>query len=185
MAGPPGPPGGRGLRGEPGIPGIDGSIGPRGDEGPKGEQGERGRGHRKIFAIHSFNSTVPHCPTDAQFLWEGFSLAYNSPRVEQALVNPGSCMRRFYLLKTLEDFRGPAGAYSNWNGAEDVVGSLERGEEVRDMAKVRKVVARCSVCETERSVLTVHSGSTHVPECPSGWGSWWTGFSYLSATVVS
>lgn len=167
------------------MSGMDGSVGARGDEGATGVRGERGEARTHVFATHSFNSTVPECPGATDLLWEGYSLAtsYNNPSLQQALANPNSCMRRFSMLMTFADLDDNVGSSSYWNGAEDVVGSWERGEAVSDQTKIRSALARCSVCELQRSLLTVHSGSTHVPECPPGWGGLWTGFSYLTASV--
>ena len=181
-----GPPGGRGLRGEPGPPGIDGSIGPRGDEGEKGERGEQGRAHTNVFTVHSFSSSVPTCPEGARLLWAGYSLVsnYNNRGFQQALDNPSSCSPRFSLLATLEDLDGPEAGdgSSSWYRGGQKIGE-PRGKGTRDLAKVRSAVARCGVCEIERSLLTVHSESTQVPECPSGWKSLWTGFTYMMASV--
>ncbi len=69
---------------------------------------------------------------------------------------------------------------SRWYAANDVesLSSSDEGE-----SKYRKMVSRCSVCEVERTLLAVHSGSTHNPECPPRWNTLWSGFSYISASV--
>lgn len=38
---------------------------------------------------------------------------------------------------------------------------------------------RCSVCETTFNVIAVHSQTTLIPECPGGWESLWTGYSFV------
>ena len=57
------------------------------------------------------------------------------------------------------------------------------GDSALDEASAKKLVSRCSVCEVEGSVLTRHSMTTELPECPEGWESMWTGFTYQSLSV--
>lgn len=38
---------------------------------------------------------------------------------------------------------------------------------------------RCSVCEMTSNVLAVHSQTTLIPQCPQGWESLWTGYSFV------
>lgn len=52
-----------------------------------------------------------------------------------------------------------------------------------DLELVQSAVARCSVCQLEGTLLTVHSESSHDPECPAGWGDLWTGFTYTLGVV--
>jgi hypothetical protein len=52
-----------------------------------------------------------------------------------------------------------------------------------DETTAKKMVSRCSICEVEGSVLTRHSMTTELPECPEGWESLWTGFTYQSLSV--
>lgn len=41
------------------------------------------------------------------------------------------------------------------------------------------VAHRCTVCEAPTRVITVHSQSVQVPDCPDGWDPLWRGFSFL------
>lgn len=175
MDGTPGKPGGRGLHGATGADGVNGGPGPRGEEGQRGKQGAQGNGGSEVFVLHSFNSSVPQCPATARMLWEGFSLG------SAFFKNSGSCMRRFSLLQTLANLGGHGSTESVWHAAVDVEG-VEDGRKV-DEETAKKMVARCSVCEMERSLLTLHSGSTQLPQCPEGWESMWTGFTYITSTV--
>lgn len=45
-------------------------------------------------------------------------------------------------------------------------------------------ISRCSVCETTSNVIAVHSQTTQTPQCPRGWESLWTGFSFVMQTGV-
>lgn len=38
---------------------------------------------------------------------------------------------------------------------------------------------RCSVCEITSNVIAVHSQTTLTPQCPQGWESLWTGYSFI------
>lgn len=38
---------------------------------------------------------------------------------------------------------------------------------------------RCSVCETTSNVIAIHSQTTLIPNCPRGWESLWTGYSFV------
>ena len=177
--GAPGKPGERGHQGVTGADGVNGAPGPRGEEGPRGKQGVQGNGRSEVFVLHSYNRTTPRCPVTTHVLWEGFSLASSYP--DRAISSSSSfCMRRFSLLQTLANL-GQGSTNSVWHGAWDAEGAVSG--KVLDEGAAKKVVARCSVCETERSLLTVHSGSTQLPQCPQGWESVWTGFSYITAGV--
>ena len=180
----PGVPGERGHRGEPGIPGTDGTPGPRGEEGPRGKQGDSGRRNSQIFAFHSFNTTIPDCPDHTYSLWEGYSLISSGGKT-QSLSKPGSCMRRFTFMKTSSDGE-TATTESQWHAADDVMEEMAGDEDGTKHSRellYRKLVSRCSVCEVERTLLTIHSATSDLPECPPKWEGLWSGFSYYSKYV--
>ena len=153
-----------------GIPGA------RGEEGPRGKQGPQGNGSTEVFVLHSFNSTIPQCPQTAHMLWEGFGLT------DKAISDSGSCMRRFSEFQKLDNLgSGGDGTRTLWYAASGVDG-VQDGREL-DVPTARKMAARCSVCEVERSLLTVHSGSTRLPQCPQGWESVWSGFTQVTSNV--
>lgn len=180
MAGASGIEGERGPQGEHGEPGMDGTPGPRGEEGPTGNQGERGHGHSEIFVLHSTSRTVPECPSPSRVLWAGYSRFSH----EQQLYTTDSCMQRFSILKSLNSLGG--NTWSRWLAAEDMQPVEDGGGYLRlDSAQAKEMVSRCSVCEMEGTLLTMHSGSTRLPQCPPGWESLWAGFTSLSSTVSS
>lgn len=37
---------------------------------------------------------------------------------------------------------------------------------------------RCSVCQSTANTIAIHSQTTQTPECPQGWFSLWTGYSF-------
>lgn len=43
-------------------------------------------------------------------------------------------------------------------------------------------ISRCTVCEAPTQSLAIHSQSQEIPQCPGGWRSLWTGYSF---TMVS
>ena len=189
--GPAGPPGEtiEGLAGPPGLKGAKGDAGTKGDKGhvgvagAKGEPGDRGQAgppghaHSSVFTIHSFNSSIPTCPSPSRPLWAGFSLG-NAPTgypVSTDFSTTSNCLRQYVdRLKTFSTF-SDTDSPMFWHAAEDVAPDNGRQRE--------ELVARCSVCEVERTLLTVHSQSTQLPDCPSGWSSLWAGFSYAQSAV--
>lgn len=50
--------------------------------------------------------------------------------------------------------------------------------------RIQHFISHCSVCETSFNVLAVHSLSTQVPNCPLGWSSLWTGYSFVGREGV-
>ena len=46
-------------------------------------------------------------------------------------------------------------------------------------------VSRCSVCSVPGTVVTVHSQTSSLAECPNTWSSLWSGYSFISADMVS
>uniref|UniRef100_A0AAR2LEN1 Collagen IV NC1 domain-containing protein n=1 Tax=Pygocentrus nattereri TaxID=42514 RepID=A0AAR2LEN1_PYGNA len=42
--------------------------------------------------------------------------------------------------------------------------------------------ARCSVCESSTNTIAIHSQTTQTPQCPQGWLSLWTGYSFAMQT---
>ncbi|CAH1802950.1 unnamed protein product, partial [Owenia fusiformis] len=49
--------------------------------------------------------------------------------------------------------------------------------------EITKHISRCSVCQSPGPLLTVHSQSEDVPQCPSGWSEMWTGYSFVMHAV--
>ncbi len=154
-----------GEKGELGASGNDGDIGPP------------GRAHTTVFAIHSFSSTVPTCPSESRPLWVGYSLGPSTsgyPAVS-GLATPSNCLRQFAQVMTLSNLHYHTQPTTYWHGAEDV--------DPAGGQKGAELVGRCSICELERTLLTLHSQTTQLPVCPSGWSSLWEGFSYVTTAV--
>ena len=162
----------RGIKGERGVagePGYDGLPGHAGEVGRPGRNGRNGHGHSELITIHSQSSDVPSCPSNSLLLWDGYS--YEGGSLSSS--SSSSCLPQFGFLRSSDS------SYSRWKAA-----STDDKEEVHgDEGTAKQMVSRCSVCEVEGSVLTRHSLTTVLPECPDGWESMWTGFSYHNLNV--
>lgn len=122
----------------------------------------------EVIAVHSRSSIVPQCPGNAILLWDGYSVAQNNfgftgmPNV----VRSGSCLRQFTKL-----------TWFSWLAKQNT--NQEKVEySVED-------VSRCSVCEVSGSILTLHSQTTSVPECPETWSNLWAGYSYTDSVCIA
>ncbi|KAM7398716.1 hypothetical protein PAMP_018035 [Pampus punctatissimus] len=49
---------------------------------------------------------------------------------------------------------------------------------------LRNYISRCTVCEARANVIAVHSQTSSLPDCPSGWDSLWPGYSFVMETGV-
>ena len=152
----------KGDSGEPGERGIDGTLGREGEQGPRGIQGMPGTGVTEVIAVHSRSSSVPQCPDGSNLLWDGYSFV----RFISDMARSGSCLRQF-LPSGFKD----RGKFS-WLLSKQDVNEDKVQYGVAD-------VSRCSVCEVTGSILTLHSQTTSVPECPETWSSVWAGYSYI------
>ena len=172
-----GAPGEKGAKGSQGESGYNGVAGKPGQPGSPGKHGHDGRGRSEIIAIHSYSRNVPRCPENSHRLWKGYSLG------GQALndrSSTGTCLQRF---STLSRERMSAGYYYSlkwmFAGRSFEDNMLQEGENF-EPKKAEKFVSRCSVCEVQGNILTLHSQTTMVPECPDTWHSMWSGYSYLN-----
>ena len=168
-----GQPGERGLKGERGTagrPGYDGRPGSPGDPGPPGRDGKNRHRRSELLTIHSHSTKVPTCPPNSHQLWDGYSY-------EGSHTSSSSCLPQFGALRSLHSIR------SNWKAIIMEGSNTLREVSHMDEAEARKLVSRCAVCEVESSVLTHHSLTTKLPECPEGWESLWVGFTFTKLDV--
>jgi integrin beta 8 len=49
---------------------------------------------------------------------------------------------------------------------------------------IRPYISKCIVCETPTQVLAMHSQTHQLPNCPRGWDSMWTGYSFVMHTAA-
>ena len=48
---------------------------------------------------------------------------------------------------------------------------------------VAPFISRCSVCETQAMHVAMHSQDTSIPDCPLGWSSMWSGYSFMMVII--
>ncbi|XP_063691823.1 collagen alpha-2(IV) chain-like [Bolinopsis microptera] len=135
-------------------------------------------GYGKIFAMHLQSNETPVCPVGTFKLWVGYSLvkAFDGSGYID-LSDPGSCMRKFdpvpHVLCRGRKCRLRGNNWKStwlWNRNPH-----NRNGEI--------MASRCSVCESAKTLLVVHSQNETVPDCPMGYTSqhFWSGFSFISA----
>lgn len=171
-----------GLVGAPGVDGRPGSSGPRGEPGrdclhaPDYYSGI-------LLVKHSQSSDLPRCDDGHAELWNGYSLLYvdgNDYPANQDLGSPGSCVRRFSTLPALTCGVNNVCNYASrndrtfWLSTTAPIPMMPVGER-----EMEKYISRCVVCEIPQNVITLHSQTTQVPDCPYGWEGLWQGYSFL------
>uniref|UniRef100_A0A3B4V3V9 Collagen IV NC1 domain-containing protein n=1 Tax=Seriola dumerili TaxID=41447 RepID=A0A3B4V3V9_SERDU len=188
--GPPGPPGFKGASGAPGIPGFPGQKGERGRKGPPGLPGGGGPHYVDSFLIarHSQSIRVPDCPPGSSLIYSGYSLLFikgNDKAHGQDLGTMGSCLARFstmpFLFCDTETTCRYASRndYSYWLSTDT---PMPNNMVSITGEKLASYISRCAVCETTSNVIAFHSQTILIPQCPKGWESLWTGYSFVMQT---
>ncbi len=147
-----------------------------------------------VLVRHSQTTTVPTCPSGWTELWNGYSFmsaflhaGYEAP---QSLGNSGSCLKEFRPVPHMEC--GGDGGYTNrcdyaTDGDYSMWLSTRTTDEgpvtgtAPEFTDVKERISRCVVCYKRAPVLVMHSQTTTVPTCPSGWTELWNGYSLMSA----
>jgi len=178
----PGRAGSRGDNGRDGSPGSPGNSGAKGYPGFPGETFDTGY----LVVRHSQDDQVPNCPIGTAQLWSGYSflnMEGNEKSQGQDLGSTGSCLMQFSIMPFLFcDFNSVChfaerNSLSYWLSTNQPLPMMPvSGNELRPY------ISRCSVCEAERSVIAIHSQDEDIPECPSGWGGLWVGYSFIMHT---
>ena len=70
-------------------------------------------------------------------------------------------------------------ATSYWLAANQSMSSEPVGED-----RVDPFIGRCSVCLAPAPLITLHSQTGLVPDCPAGWRKLWTGFSFVMVRIL-
>lgn len=188
-----GPQGMKGQKGEVGPPGADGRQGNNGADGQPGGQGPAGPPGTpfNLITLHSQTNSTPACPAGTVRLWTGYSLGFTDGDGfghGQDLGKPGSCVRRFNTIPFMmcRGRKGNGRCHYSFR-SEKTYWLSTAANEIDDqipMDQNENYVSRCSVCEISSAVLTVHSQSTSIPNCPSSWTSLWTGYSFLMVSYT-
>lgn len=136
---------------------------------------------------HSQSTEVPRCDDGQTQLWDGYSLLYvdgNDYPHNQDLGSPGSCVRRFSTLPALSCGVNNVCNYASRN---DRTFWLSTTAPIPMMPvadrEMEKYISRCVVCEIPQNVITLHSQTTQVPDCPQGWYGLWIGYSFLMVCI--
>lgn len=48
---------------------------------------------------------------------------------------------------------------------------------------IEKHISRCTVCESPANAMAVHSQTSEEPDCPSGWSTLWSGYSFAMVST--
>uniref|UniRef100_A0A3Q3SQ84 Collagen IV NC1 domain-containing protein n=1 Tax=Mastacembelus armatus TaxID=205130 RepID=A0A3Q3SQ84_9TELE len=194
--GPIGNPGLKGDQGDRGFPGLHGATGARGTVGIKGIRGPPGpceetrKGGSFLFTKHSQRHLIPECPTGSERVYSGYSLLFingNNRAHGQDLGTLGSCLPHFstmpFLFCNTEHTCRYASRndYSYWLSTDT---PLPDGVPFISEQGLKDYISRCTVCEATANVIAIHSQTTFIPDCPSGWDSLWSGYSFVMETGV-
>lgn len=180
----PGDPGLPGLPGPPGVPGIKGESGAKGTTGPSGGDYLNGI----LLVRHSQSLEVPGCPQGMNKIWDGFSLLYiegNEKSHNQDLGAGGSCLRKFSTMPFLFcDFNSVCNYASRndksyWLSTNAPLPMMPVADDL-----IRPYISRCSVCESPANVISIHSQTIDIPNCPGGWTTLWIGYSFAMHTAA-
>uniref|UniRef100_A0A669CKU9 Collagen IV NC1 domain-containing protein n=1 Tax=Oreochromis niloticus TaxID=8128 RepID=A0A669CKU9_ORENI len=190
LNGPSGSQGPEGSDGPPGCKGQRGPNGPQGHKGPAGLPGRTGPTYADSFLIvrHSQSIHPPKCPHGTCFIYSGYSFLFINGYKRahgQDLGTTGSCLPHFstmpFLFCDTENTCRYASRndYSYWLSTDTPM-PMNMVSISGEMLK--SYISRCSVCETTSNVIAIHSQRTLIPECPRGWESLWTGYSFIMQT---
>ena len=186
----PGKEGAKGQPGLPGTPGPPGSPGRPGATGVKGSTGSPGGDFMTgiLLVKHSQADAVPECPVGMSKVWDGFSLMYiegNEKSHNQDLGAPGSCLGRFNTMPFLFcDFNNVCNYASRndksyWLSTNAPLPLVPVADN-----EIEPYISKCSVCEAPSHVIAVHSQSSEIPDCPSGWSTLWVGYSFAMVSIL-
>ncbi|CAL1267498.1 unnamed protein product [Larinioides sclopetarius] len=171
-----------------GLEGLSGVPGSPGEAGIPGLPGKPSASRGYFFTRHSQTTEVPKCPFNAPPMWTGYSLLYlqgNERAHGQDLGTPGSCLKRFstmpFMFCNLNNVCNLASRndFSYWLSTPEPMTMMMTPIVGQD---IRKYISRCAVCETPTQVISVHSQTMDIPDCPDGWDGLWIGYSFLMNT---
>lgn len=174
-----------------GAPGQDGRPGLQGLKGDTGRDCSHAPDYFSgiLLVKHSQSSEIPRCDYGHTELWNGYSLLYvdgNDYPANQDLGSPGSCMRRFSTLPALSCGVNNVCNYASrndrtfWLSTTAPIPMMPVAER-----EMEKYISRCVVCEIPQNVITLHSQTTDVPQCPNGWDGLWQGYSFIMVCYLN
>uniref|UniRef100_A0A1I8FP35 Collagen IV NC1 domain-containing protein n=1 Tax=Macrostomum lignano TaxID=282301 RepID=A0A1I8FP35_9PLAT len=165
--------------------------GPRGDRGKKGSLGPKGiivtrvEAARKAFrgqaahesgrlpahGLHSMSDNAPDCPPDTKKVRMGYSFCSMDPARRSFTSMPF-----IYCDSALNCHYSSRSERSYWLSTRTAM--LANPMPVAD-PQVMSRISRCTVCDSPTDLIAVHSQSNTHPDCPTGWGQIWIGYSFL------
>lgn len=143
-----------------------------------------------MFTRHSQNIFIPECPAGSTAMFSGYSLLFingNNRAHGQDLGTLGSCLPRFttmpFLFCNTDSTCRYASRndYSYWLSTDEL---LPGGMPLISGDSLKNYISRCTVCEARANVMAIHSQTSIIPECPSGWAGLWLGYSFVMETGV-
>jgi len=156
-----------------------------GDDGDQAPPGPPPKSRGYYFTRHSQSTSDVDCPRGSNKMWSGYSLLHltgDGKARGQDLGAPGSCLLKFstmpFLFCNLNNVCNYASRndYSYWLSTFEPLPMMMmpiQGFEIK------RYVSRCTVCEAPTHVIATHSQTTEIPDCPPGWYSLWSGFSFM------
>ncbi|XP_035658572.1 collagen alpha-4(IV) chain-like [Branchiostoma floridae] len=210
-AGPVGPPGIQGPYGLPGIPGPKGDTGPAGSPGKiiiflpypsvgKSKNTSQSDDHAGspdvpddpaadssaiLTVIHSQTKDIPQCPCGLTEVYNGYSLVEltGSNFHPDHLGSARSCLPYFSVSPVTVCGGKVCTEQSTQKTLWLTSGeALPTSKHVTDDV-MASAVSRCTVCQAHARVITIHSQRDQVPDCPTGYRSGWTGYSFKKKTA--
>jgi integrin beta 8 len=156
----------------------------KGNKGDIGPPGPTDAPSQLIIVRHSQNTSIPSCPSGFSSLYTGYSFIFAHGfgfSQGQDLGQSGSCLREFTGIPFVTCSSGFCDSYlrdghSYWLAVQGV--NQPQSNNNVDL------ISRCNVCEGKATVITVHSQTLSLPNCPSKYSSIWHGFSYFLNTGV-
>ena len=139
-----------------------------------------GGGATYMYAFHSQTTAYPSCPTGFTELWRGYSsMSGHDGYVQADLSETASCLERLIPMAWTEC---SLGACDHKSGHDFTIwlSALSNTSNVRSItySSLSTRVSRCRACEGNKPIIARHSMTTSNPNCPTGWTSLWTGYSY-------
>lgn len=137
-----------------------------------------------IIAFHSQTSSPPGCPADWDTLWSGYSFVTAiggvASNARSDLGGAGSCLETFKHQPMIECTTSTCD-YHTSNDFSYWLTNTNTNTGAINGSSAMGYISRCSVCAAKIQTLTRHSFSGSTPTCPSGWGSLWTGYTFMTA----
>ncbi|CAH1241578.1 COL4A2 [Branchiostoma lanceolatum] len=134
-----------------------------------------------LTVIHSQTKDIPSCPCGLTEVYNGYSLVELTDSnfdPDQDLGSAGSCLPYFSVTPVTVCGGKVCSEQSTQKTLWLTSGeALPTSEHVTDDV-LASAVSRCTVCQAHARVIAIHSQKDHVPDCPTGYRSGWTGYSF-------